>query len=224
MATADETDPTPDGQPPEPALPALRPGPAVLDADSWEEHGGPEPIVETYEGRRRAAPTSARTWVVLAVLLGLAAVVAVPLALLAGRDRPDPAAAGAVRSSDPSSADGTTPGSGLVPATGALPKSPPTTTPAPRPPGSTTTTVTTTTVTTTTTTSAVAFAVTLEAEGPGTVAVRIGLVGHVRRRVRRAHRPQRRQMGRQPGQRRDPGHAALGRLVRDHRVVRPSGR
>jgi hypothetical protein len=159
VATADETDPIPDGQPPEPALPALRPGPAVLDADSWEEHGGPEPIVETYEGRRRAASTSIRTWVILAaVLLGLGAVVAIPLALVAGRDRPGATAVDATRSSGPSSADETTPGAGLVPATGALPKAPPTTTPAPRPPASTTTR-----------TSAAGFAVTLEAEGPGTV-------------------------------------------------------
>jgi hypothetical protein len=135
----------------------------VLDADSWEEHGAPEPIVETYEGRRRAASTSVRTWVVLAaVLLGLGAVVAIPLALLAGRDRPDATAAETARASAPASADETTPGAGLVPATGALPKAPPTTTPAPRPPRSTTT------LTTTTRASAAAFAVTLEAEGPGT--------------------------------------------------------
>ena len=113
---------------------------------------------ETYEGRRRAASTSKRTWVVLAVvLLGLGAVVAIPLALVAGRDRTEPTtAAGTTQGARPSSADGTTPGAALVPATGAPAR--PSTTPAPRPPSSTTTS-----------TGAAAFSVTLEAEGPGTV-------------------------------------------------------
>jgi len=101
-------------------------------------------------------------WIILAVVLvGLGAVVAIPLALVAGRDRPEPAAAAeTTRSPGSPTADDPTPGATLVPATGALPAAKPTTTPAPRPPGSTTTTTKTT---------AAAFAVTLEAEGPGTV-------------------------------------------------------
>jgi hypothetical protein len=149
----DDSDQIPDGPSPEPFLPAVRPGPAVLDADSWEEHEDPEPIVETYEGRRRAAAsTSLRAWVVLAaVLIGLGAVVAIPLALFARRDHSEPAAAETTTASLQASADATTPGTGLVPATGAPAR--PTTT---RPPASTTTT---------TRTSAAAFSVTLEAEG-----------------------------------------------------------
>jgi hypothetical protein len=127
----------------------------VLDADSWEEHEGPGPIVETYEGRRRAAaPKSIRRWVVLAaVLVGLGAVVAIPLALFARRDHSEPATADTATRSQPTSADGTTPGTGLVPATGASAR--PMTT---RPPASTTTA-------TTTRTSVAAFSMTLEAEG-----------------------------------------------------------
>jgi hypothetical protein len=119
----------------------------VFDVDSWEEHGAPEPILEAYEGRRRAASsTSPRMWFILAaVLIGLGAVVAIPLALVAGRDRPEPAvAAETTTGSRPTSADGTTPGAGLVPATGASAR--PTTT---RPPAAT----------------VPAFLVTLEAEG-----------------------------------------------------------
>src|SRR6185369_7970503 len=163
VATTDDTDPIPDGPSPEVFLPAVRPGPAVLDVDSWEEHDAPEPIVESYEGRRRAASRSSpRMWIILAVVLvGLGAVVAIPLALVAGRDRPEPAAAAeTTRSPGSPTADDPTPGATLVPATGALRAAKPTTTPAPRPPGSTTTT---------TKTNAAAFAVTLEAEGPGTV-------------------------------------------------------
>ena len=163
MATTDDTDPIPDGPSPEVFLPAVRPGPAVLDVDSWEEHDAPEPIVESYEGRRRAASRSSpRMWIILAVVLvGLGAVVAIPLALVAGRDRPKPAAGETTtRAQQPSSADGTTPGAGLVPATGAPPAGP-TATPTPRPATSATTTGTRTT--------AAAFSVTLEAEGPGTV-------------------------------------------------------
>jgi hypothetical protein len=152
VATADDSDLFSDGPSPEPFLPAVRPGPAVLDADSWEAHEGPEPAVETYEGRRRAASTSVRTWVILAVLIGLGAVVAIPLAIVAGRDRPETAAAAETTTgSRPTSADGTAPGASLVPATGAPAR--PTTT---RPPAATTTT---------SRTSVVAFSVTLEAEG-----------------------------------------------------------
>ena len=144
MATADDTDPIPDGPSPELFLPALRPGPAVFDVDSWEEHESSEPVVEAYEGRRRAASsTSLRMWVILgAVLVGLGAVVAIPLALVAGRDRSEPAAAAETTTgSQPTSADGSTPGASLVPPTGAAAR--PTTTRPPAP----------------------AFAVTLEAEG-----------------------------------------------------------
>jgi hypothetical protein len=146
VGTADDTDPIPDGPSPELFLPALRPGPAVLDVDSWEEHDGPESTLESYEGRRRAvSSTSPRMWIILAVVLvGLAAVVAIPLALVAGRDRPEPAAADTTTTgARPTSADGTTPGAGLVPATGSSAR---------------------TTTTRPATTTVPAFSVTLEAE------------------------------------------------------------
>jgi hypothetical protein len=128
----------------EPVASAVRPGPPVLDADAWEEHGDPDTSVEAYEGRRRASGRSLRMWVVVGlVLLGLGAVVAVPLALVANRGESAPAAAPTSRG-EPTT-DETVPGASLVPATGAAPV--PTTTAKP-PPRQT----------------APAFSVTLEAE------------------------------------------------------------
>jgi hypothetical protein len=143
--------------PTELALPVVRPGPAVLDADSWEEHGGQEPI-EEYEGRRRAARPSARRWVVLAaILIGLAAVIAVPLAL---RTRNATPAAATATTGEPT-ADETAPASAasLVPPVGV----------AAVPATSTNTGRTGPTSRGQTTTSGQtgAFSVTLEAEGPG---------------------------------------------------------
>jgi hypothetical protein len=116
----------------DPALPAVRPGPAVLDADSWEEHGVRARTVEMYEGRRRASrsPVPVRTWLVMGlVLLGLGAVVAIPLTLWAHRG--DSAPAAAPTASGEATAGQTLPGVSLVPATGAAPA--PATTAKPRP-------------------------------------------------------------------------------------------
>ena len=129
----------------EPPRPPARPGPAMLDADSWEEHAELEATVETYEGRRRAGGSAVRMWVVLGVVLaGLGAVIAIPLALVANRHHSGPQAT-ATTAGEPT-ADGTTPAVTLVPATGAAgaPTTPPPTTRS-------------------------TFSVTLEAEGPGTV-------------------------------------------------------
>ena len=83
-------DPTEGGEPAE-AGPAQEPtprpwGPALLDSDSWET----VPIATTsrsYEGRRRAdALRTRRGIVVAAVVAGLVAVIAIPLALRSGPD------------------------------------------------------------------------------------------------------------------------------------------
>jgi hypothetical protein len=152
VSTADGADRSPEPAPDdwlagstlEPVVPAVRPGPAVLDADSWE-HAAPDATVETYEGRRRASGRSVRMWLVLAsVLLGLGAVVAIPLALVTRPDRATPTAA-TTTSAQPTAGD-TTPGLSLVPATGAAPA------PTTRPP---------------TTRGTPPFSVTLEAEARG---------------------------------------------------------
>jgi hypothetical protein len=124
----------------------MRPGPAILDADSWEQDEAADPAVGPYEGRRRAGGPSIRMWVVLAaVLVGLGAVIAVPLALVAGRDQSGPAAADPTSTAQAPTADPTSPGLGLVPATGAAPIAP----------------------SSTTRTTAAGFSLAMEAEGPG---------------------------------------------------------
>jgi len=134
--------------PAEAPLPPVPYGPSVLDADSWEEYEGSERSVDTYEGRRRAATSSMRVWLVTAVILvGLGAVIAIPLALINGTHGAEPAAAASTKAVPPAGGP-TAPGASLVPATGAPPAAPATTT---RPPGP--------------------FSVTIEAEGPGTVLI-----------------------------------------------------
>jgi hypothetical protein len=133
-------------------MPAVRPGPAVLDADSWEQHEVPPPAVEMYEGRRRAARSPVRLWLVVGlVLLGLGAVIAIPLVLVSRRGEPAPTTAATGRGEP--TADQTGPATSLVPATGAAP--PPTTTAA-KPPDAPAPSQTTP-----------AFSVTLEAEAKG---------------------------------------------------------
>jgi hypothetical protein len=133
-------------------VPAVRSGPPVLDADSWEAYESPPSAVETYEGRRRAAGSPVRMWLVLGlVLLGLGAVVAIPLTLVANRGKSTPTSATTSRGEPTEGPTG--PGSSLVPATGAAPV--PTT--AAKPPPSAPTA----------SQSTPAFAVTLEAEARG---------------------------------------------------------
>ena len=78
---------------PAPAVAAevVRPGPAVLESDTWSEDSAGESHAEAYHGRRRAPAPAARLWLVIGlVLVGLGAAVSVPLAL---RSSPPAAAA-----------------------------------------------------------------------------------------------------------------------------------
>ncbi len=69
-----------------PAPEPLRPGPAVLPADSWDLE--PEVVDDSrggYHGRRRADAPAARLWLAITlVLVGLGAAIAIPLALVSG--------------------------------------------------------------------------------------------------------------------------------------------
>jgi len=92
---------------PSPTTALVRPGPFVLEADSWEAQPDTDSKNEAYHGRRRAEAPAARLWIAITVVLvGLGAAVAVPLALMGspGRDGvaapSTPAGAGVVAVSD----------------------------------------------------------------------------------------------------------------------------
>jgi hypothetical protein len=70
----------------------VRPGPYVIDADSWESELA-SPRNEAYHGRRRAKVPALRLWIMIGVVLaGLTAAIGIPLAL---RSSPAPDHVGA---------------------------------------------------------------------------------------------------------------------------------
>ena len=220
---ADETGPIPfeeTGPGTDIAVPAVRPGPALLDADSWAE----QPAVAIgvpYEGRRRAGPSPARMWLVIAlVLAGLGVVVAVPIALFGGGNDAASAAATTGPAGDEVTGDQplTPGGATLVPPMSVAAR----TTDPPRSP----TPVTSRATTSRGATGAPPFPpVTLEAEADSVSLSGSAWVDNYAGALRRPDRPQRRQLGwtaredhlqrcRHPDR----------RGVRDHRLLRPPGR
>jgi hypothetical protein len=123
----------------------VRPGPGVLEADSWDQGLLPAIEQDSYQGRRRAGVTSARLWVVIGlVIAALSTAIAVPFLLTSGSPKPaaqtPDAQAPVVGPAGPSdastSADNTSPSPAALPAVGASPlvTRPPTPSPTP-PPG-----------------------------------------------------------------------------------------
>ncbi len=109
----------------------VRPGPLVLESDSWDTEPDTDPRNETYHGRRRAGGPTTRLWLAtMIILVCLGAAVAFPLALFSSSDsdrsaagRTTPADAGALVESE-TVADSPTPTLSQSP-------SPSVTTPAP---------------------------------------------------------------------------------------------
>ncbi len=111
------------------ATKVIRPGPALLESDTWIEDPAGESHAATYHGRRRAPASAARLWLAVGFVVALGSAVAVPLAL---RSSPPtaavpPTAAGAAVLAEPTAAD-----SAAISGTSS-PAASPTTSPSPRP-------------------------------------------------------------------------------------------
>jgi len=97
----------------------VRPGPFMLEADSWDTPPDTDSKNEAYQGRRRAEAPAARLWIAITVVLvGLGVAVAVPLALMrsSGGDGvaapSTPARAGVLAVTDSTASSSPTPSSG----------------------------------------------------------------------------------------------------------------
>ena len=74
---------------PSTALELVRPGPSLLDSDSWDTGQLPAVQQDTYQGRRRAATVGGRLWLVISlVVAALLAAIAIPFVLTSNQPSP----------------------------------------------------------------------------------------------------------------------------------------
>ncbi len=77
---------------PSAALDLVRPGPSLIESDSWDTGLLPAVQQDTYRGRRRAVRVGGRLWLVISlVVAALVSAIALPFVLTS--DDPDPASA-----------------------------------------------------------------------------------------------------------------------------------